>query len=65
VPLYVALDHETLVKLRRLAQRERRRPQDQAALILEQALTQPEPPSGHDGDRKPGAGHGARAGASR
>jgi len=38
MPLYVPLDQSTLSKLRRLAQEERRRPQDQAALLIERAL---------------------------
>lgn len=38
MPLYVPLDSEALVKLRQLAEQERRRPQDQAALLIEQAL---------------------------
>jgi hypothetical protein len=36
--LYVTLDRTTLDRLRELAARERRRPQDQAAVILEKAL---------------------------
>jgi hypothetical protein len=36
--LYVPTEPETLERLRQLAARERRRPQDQAALILERAL---------------------------
>ena len=33
--------------------------------LVEQALAQSDPPSDHDDDGKPGAGHGARAGGSR
>jgi hypothetical protein len=37
--LYVPLAADALNRLRKLALRERRRPQDQAALLLEDALT--------------------------
>jgi hypothetical protein len=36
--LYVPVQPDTLDRLREIARRERRRPQDQAALILERAL---------------------------
>ena len=36
--LYVPLDREAVDKLRRVALLERRRPQDQAAVIIERAL---------------------------
>ncbi len=38
MPLYVPLDQATFTRLRRLAQQERRRPQDQAAILIERAL---------------------------
>ena len=38
MPLYVPLRTDTLEQLRELARDERRRPQEQAALILERAL---------------------------
>ena len=38
MPLYISLGREALAKLRRIAEQERRRPQDQAAVIIERAL---------------------------
>ena len=38
MPLYVPVDKETRERLRQVAHRNRRRPQDEAALILENAL---------------------------
>ncbi len=57
MPLYVSLDRQAAERLREIARRERRRPQDQAAVILEHALEvldlpRPAAPVGPTGVRK-------------
>ena len=42
--LYVSLDGETFAKLRRMAGQERRRRQEQAAMLIERALAAPSGP---------------------
>lgn len=38
MPLYVPICEETMARLREVARQERRRPQEQAAVLLEQVL---------------------------
>ena len=45
MPLYVPLKRDALLRLRQLAEQERRRPQDQAAVLLERALEQEQVPA--------------------